>query len=191
MAKNKRYLPALSLLVFFNTAHADQMFYGIALINQQLTQELNVISPASTTTTKDTGSGLGLYIDYFYKSRYRFNATLSHINYDAASLTSLTASADYLFPFGSGFTLFTGVTAGGATIKFSDGSVSDMSFGTLYGVQAGGIAFLSDSVMIELGYRFRPANIETDILDPVTKATIATSTIDELSETYINLILIF
>jgi opacity protein-like surface antigen len=191
MAKNKPYLPVLSILLFFNTAHADQLFYGIALINQQLTQEIKVVSPTSTTTIKDNGSGLGLYVDYYYKSIYRFNATLSHVDYNTASLTALTASVDYLLPVHSNFTLFTGITAGTAAIRFSDGNASDMSFGTVYGVQAGAITFLSNGIMFELGYRFRPANIETDIVDPTTNNVIANSIIDQLNETYINLIISF
>ena len=170
--------------MIFNTANADQLFYGIALINQKITQDVKVISPASTMTVKDTGSGLGIYADYYYKSSYRFNSTLSYVDYDNFNMSTLTASADYLFPIDSSFTLFTGITAGGAAMKFSDASISNTSFGTLYGVQAGAIVFLSNGIMLEFGYRLRPASIETELLNPA-----GTSTVDELNETYLNLVL--
>jgi len=187
----KRYLSITGLLLISNITYADQVFYGIALINQQITQKIQTVSPASLATAKDTGTGLGLYADYFYNGDYRLNASLTYIGYDTFTFTSLTASADYLFPVNSGFTLFTGITAGGAGVKFSDAGVSEMSLGILYGIQAGAIAFLSNGIMIELGYRIRPADIETEILDPTTKVLIATSTIDELSETYLNLVITF
>ena len=190
MIKN-RYLSILSLLLLSSTTHADQLFYGIAVINQKLTQEIQNISPASISTVKDTGTGLGLYADYFYQGDYRLNGTFSYIDYDTFSFISLTASADYLFPIDSSFTLFTGITAGGGAIKFNNSSASDMSLGALYGIQAGAIMFLSNGIMIELGYRIKPAKIETDILDPVTKTLIATSTVDELNETYLNLVISF
>jgi hypothetical protein len=187
----KRYLSILGLLLLSNTTHADQLYYGLALINQQLTQDIQTVSPASISTVKETGTGLGLYADYFYKGDYRFNGTFSYISYNTFSFISLTASADYLFPIDSNFTLFTGVTAGVAGMKFNDASAGDMSLGTLYGIQAGAIAFLSNGIMIELGYRIRPASVETDILDPATKVLIATSTVDELNETYLNLVITF
>ena len=189
--KIMRRLFVISFLLISTTAQSDQLYYGLALINQQLTQEVNVISPASTSTIKETGSGLGIYADYFYKNKYRFNGTISYITYDDLNLTSISFAADYLFPYGSSFTLFTGVSAGGATIQFSGNSVTDVSFGSVYGVQAGAIAFISSGLMLEVGYRYKPANIETEILDPGTQAKIATSTVDELSETYINLVIIF
>ena len=189
--KIKRYLSIFGLLLLSNISQADQLFYGIAIISQQLTQEVSVISPASTTTVKDTGSGLGLYADYFYKGHYRFNGTVSYIDYDNFNLASLTASADYLIPFDSSLTFFAGVTAGGAAMKYSSASVGDTSLGTLYGIQTGAIVFLSNGLMLELGYRFRPANIETEILNPATKVLEATSTVDELNETYLNLVISF
>ena len=189
--KIRRYLSIFSFLLLSSASQADQLFYGIALINQQLTQDVTTISTASTTTVKDTGSGLGFYADYYYKGSYRFNGTLSYVDYDAFNTISLTASADYLMPVDSSLTFFAGVTAGGASIKFDSASVNDMSVGTLYGIQAGAIVFLPNGIMLELGYRLRSADIETDILNPTTKALEATSTIDELNETYLNLIISF
>jgi len=184
--KISRYLSIFGFLLLSNTSQADQLFYGIALISQQLTQDVTVISTASTTTVKDTGSGLGFYADYYYKGSYRFNGTLSYVDYDDFNTISLTASADYLIPVDSRLTFFAGVSAGGAGMKFNSSSVSDMSLGTVYGLQAGAIAFLPNGLMLELGYRLRSANIETDIVNPT-----ATSTVDELNETYLNFVIRF
>ena len=74
-------------------------------------------------------------------------------------------------------------------MKFSNASLSNTSIGSLYGAQLGGIAFLSNGVMLELGYRMRMSNIETELLNPGGPSDI--STVDELDETYLNLILSF
>ena len=124
----KRYLSILCFLFLSSATHADQLYYGIALISQELTQKIQPISPSGPlATSKDSGSGLGLYADYFYKGDYRFNGTFSYIDYDTFNFISLTASADYLFPIDASFTLFTGITAGGAGMKFNDSGLSDMS----------------------------------------------------------------
>lgn len=187
--KFKQFLIILSLLVMVNTANANKLLYGMALINQQITQDINIASSASTITLKESSTGLGIYADYYFKGNYRFNGTISYIDYDDFNITSLTAAADYLIPVNPKFTLFAGITSGGAAMKFSNASLSNTSIGSLYGAQLGGIAFLSNGVMLELGYRMRMSNIETELLNPGGPSDI--STVDELDETYLNLILSF
>ena len=192
LMKIRQYLSIFTFLFIFNTqSQADALFYGIALINQTVTQEIKSVAPAapSSISIDESASGLGLYADYFYKGDYRFNGTISFINYELFKLTSLTASADLLYPLNSAYTLFTGATLGSAAMQFNGGSLSDSSLGTLYGIQAGAIGFFSNGIMIELGYRLRSANIETDIFDAGIR--VATSSINDLNETYLNLIITF
>jgi len=186
----KRLLLASILIVSSSNSMAENtLYYGLAIINQSLTQEVTPTT-GSSTTTESNGSGLGIYADLFYQNKYRFNATLSYIGYTGFNFTSLTASADYLFPLDSTFTFFTGVAAGGAAMTFDGSGVSDTALGTLYGVQAGAIMFLPANFMLEFGYRIRPAQIETEIVDS-TGAVTAQSNIDELNETYFSLIITF
>ena len=102
-------------------------------------------------------------------------------------ITSLTAAADYLMPVSSNLALFGGVAAGVAGQKYSDSSFSDMSMAPVYGAQLGGILFVSDNLMLELGYRLRLTNLETEI----TTLPASVDTIDQLDEAYLSLILSF
>jgi len=86
-----------------------------------------------------------------------------------------------------GLAVFGGVAAGAAGQKYSDSSFSDMSLAPVYGAQLGGIMFVSDSLMLELGYRLRLTNLETEI----TTIPASIDTVDQLNETYLSLILSF
>ena len=190
----KRLLLTSILIISSSNTLAENTLYGIAFISQDITQEIKPTS-GSSSQVETSGSGIGIYADLFYQNKYRFNVTLSYIghsaiNTDDFNFTSLTASADYLIPIDSSFTFFTGVTAGGASMTFDGSSISDAAFGTLYGAQAGAIILLPANIMLELGYRIRPAQIETDIVDG-SGAVTATSSVDELSETYLSLIITF
>ena len=57
----------------------------------------------------------------------------------------------------------------------------------VYGAQLGGIVFISDNLMLELGYRLRLTNLETEI----STAPGTTETIDQLNETYLSLVVSF
>lgn len=186
----KRFLTLSLLLAATTNIQAETIYYGIALINQDITQEVKTISPASTATVTTDASGFGIYADLFTDDKMRYNATLSHVGHTNFSITSLTASADYLIPINSQFTFFAGGTLGGAAMVFDDASFSDAGLGAIYGVQAGAIAFLPANIMLEFGYRIRPTSIETDILN-TSGAVIQTNTVDELSETYLSLIITF
>ncbi len=182
----------LTTIIVFSSSNLlaeNVQYYGIAAINQDLTEKITQTT-GGTTTTKSSGSGLGIYTDLFYQNKYRFNATLSYIGYTDFDFISLTASADYLIPIDSTFTFFTGVAAGGAGMIYSGSGISDASLGTIYGVQAGAIVFLPANIMLELGYRIRPAQIETDIVDS-SGAVTAKSSVDDLNETYLSLIITF
>lgn len=161
----------------------DNTILGIAFINQTVDLEVT----GTTLTGSDSGSGLGIYLDKYYKKIYRFNGTLSYVSYDDFDISQLMVSADYLFPVSSEISFFGGAAVGGALQKYSDASVSDAALGLVYGVQTGAIAFINDNIMLELGYRLRPTSIETDIAS-VPGAVV---TINDLSETYISLLLMF
>ena len=161
----------------------DNTILGIAFINQTVDIEVT----GTTLTGSDSGSGLGIYLDKYYKRIYRFNGTLSYVTYDDFDISQLMVSADYLLPISPEISFFGGAAVGGALQKYSDASVSDAALGLVYGVQTGAIAYINNNIMLELGYRLRPTSIETDV-ENIPGAVV---TINDLSETYISLLLMF
>ncbi|RDH81165.1 MAG: hypothetical protein DIZ80_13695 [endosymbiont of Galathealinum brachiosum] len=161
----------------------DNTIFGIAFINQNVDIEVTGTNAGSFS---DSGSGLGLYLDKYYKKKYRFNSTLSYVTYDTFDITELIFSADYLVPVSPQISFFGGAALGGALQTFSDSSASDGALGAVYGVQLGGIVFINNNLMLEAGYRLRPTSIETEITGSTDIVTI-----DDLSETYISLLLMF
>lgn len=163
----------------------SNLSYGIIFISQSV--DVTNTSGASSTTSSETGSGIGIYADKFYKGRYRFNGTFSYVGYDNFAITTFTGAADYLMPVSGNLALFGGVAAGIAGQKYKDSSFSDMSMAAVYGAQVGGILYLSDHFMMELGYRLRLTNLETEI----TTLPASIDTIDQLDEAYLSLIIGF
>ena len=177
-----RLICLILLFLTTQTSQASKLFWGISAINQEITLNLN--DGINTTSSTDDGTGLGIYADSYYQNSYRFNGTLSHVNYTNFSISSLTASADYLIPINSQATFFIGATAGAATQIYSGSGVTDSAFAALYGIQLGSIMVLTDSIMLEAGYRMRFTRLETEFT-----GTPVTTTIDEINETYLSLII--
>jgi hypothetical protein len=189
-----RLLLASVLLLISSNALAGNTLYGITFISQSITQEITPAS-GSSSLLETSGTGFGLYIDTFYDDTYRVNTTLSHVthtdlNTTDFTFTSLKASADYLIPVNASFTFFMGATIGGAAMVFDEASISEASLGTLFGGQVGGIVLLPANIMLEFGYRILPTKIETDIVN-TSGAVTSTSSIDELSEGYLSLVILF
>ena len=163
----------------------SNMSLGLVFIGQSV--DVTNKNGATSTTKSESGSGIGIYADKYIDGNYRLNGTLSYVSYDNFIITSLTASADYIVPLNPSFALFGGLAAGGAGQKYSNSSFSDMSLAMVYGAQLGGIVFISDNLMLELGYRLRLTNLETEI----STAPGTTETIDQLNETYLSLVVSF
>ena len=163
----------------------SNMSFGLAFIGQNV--DVTNKNGATSTTSSESGSGIGIYADKFIDGNYRLNGTLGYVSYDNFIITSLTAAADYIVPLNPSFALFGGLAAGGAGQKYSNSSFSDMSLAMVYGAQLGGIVFISDNLMLELGYRLRLTNLETEI----STAPGTTETIDQLNETYLSLVVSF
>jgi len=161
----------------------DNTILGIAFINQSV----DIEASGTTFTGSDSGTGLGIYLDKYYKKTYRFNGTFSYITYDDFDISQLMVSTDYLLPMSPEISFFGGVAIGGAIQKYSEASISDAALGLVYGAQVGGIAFINDNIMLELGYRLRPTSIETE----VTSVPGSVLTIKDLSETYFSILLMF
>ena len=170
------------LLLIANTSQADRIFWGISAISQEVTETIN--NGTTTTTTTDDATGFGIYADIFYQNKYRLNGTISYVDYTSFSLASATASADYLIPVNPQATFFLGASAGGISQTYSSAGLTDSAFSGIYGLQAGAIMLITNNIMIEAGYRLRYTDLETEF-----SGTSITSTIDELNETYISLIL--
>jgi len=165
----------------------DNSIFGIAFISQSAEIEMTT-SGSLVSTESETGSGFGLYLDKYYQKKYRFNGTLSYVTYDTFDVAQFMVSADYLVPLNGRISFFGGLAIGGALQAYSDVSFSDGAGGSVYGAQLGGIMFLSDSLMLELGYRFRPTTgIETEIQN--SPGTI--SSVTDLSEAYLSILLMF
>lgn len=180
----------LLILFISNSANAegilDNSIFGIALINQSAERETTSLGQVSSDSV--TGTGFGLYLDKYVSRKYRFNATISYVSYDAFDVAQLMVSADYLIPIDGQISLFGGVAAGGALQSYADASFSDGAVGAVYGGQLGGIMFINDHLMLELGYRFRPTSgIETEVLTPANTVI----SITDLSETYFSILLMF
>jgi len=186
----KKIISIFFMLLIANHANAegffDKTFFGVAFISQSA--ELETTTTGTTTSISETGSGIGLYLDKYLSRKYRFNSTLSYVTYDAFDVGQLMISADYLIPLNARVSFFGGVAAGGAIQTFSDASFSDGAVGAVYGAQLGGILFLNNSLMLELGYRFRPTSgIDTVVLNPADTITSVT----DLSEAYFSVLFMF
>jgi len=183
----KKISLVLFLLFISNNVNAesfmDNTILGIAFINQTV----DIEATGTTLTGSDSGTGFGIYLDKYYKKTYRFNGTVSYVTYDDFDISQFMVSADYLFPMSAEISFFGGAAIGGALQKYGDASISDAALGLVYGVQTGAIAFINDNIMLELGYRLRPTSIETE----VASLPGSVLTINDLSETYISLLLMF
>jgi len=177
-------LPIPSYADYFD----DNYIFGISLIRQyaetELTNNATATELANNSTTSDKGSGLGLYLDLYIEHTFRFNSTLSYVNYDQFDILGMTGSIDYLIPVTTNFSLFAGAAIGGATQKFDSDVFRESAASALYGGQLGGIKYLSDSNLIEIGFRLR----ETDL---VATNTTTTTTIYNLNEFYFSLLFMF
>ena len=188
--KMEKKLIILLMLLITPIAQAESFFdstiIGIAFINQ--TADIEVTGGAGLIVSgSESGSGMGLYIDKYYERQYRLNATLSYVGYDNFDIGQLVFSADYLFPVNEDISFFAGAALGAATQKYADASVVDSALAGVYGLQAGGIVYINKYIMLEAGYRYRPTNIETEIVGIPG----AISTVTDLSETYLSLLLMF
>jgi len=162
----------------------DNTVIGIAFINQSVKMELT--GPNISVSDSASGSGFGIYLDKYYKRNYRFNGTLAFFGYSGFDITELIFSADYLLPMNDNITLFAGLALGGALQKYNSASLTDSALGGVYGAQLGAIAYINKNLMLELGYRYRPASIETEI-----SGTNLVNTINDMSESYFSILLMF
>ena len=122
----QRILLVCLLLMASPLSRAADIFYGIAIINQEV--DVSITDAANTTTVSDDGTGIGVFADTYYKGIYRFNGTVSYVDYTDFYITSVTASADYLIPINATFTFFAGVSAGVTGQVYSDSSISDITW---------------------------------------------------------------
>jgi len=161
----------------------DNTMFGVSVINQDVNVAVKLAG--TTVNVEESGTGFGVYLDKYHQGKYRFNTTLSYVGYDAFDFASMTVAADYLVPYNKQLSFFAGVSAGGGMQQYADMSLADASSGLLYGAQLGGIAYLNKELMLEVGYRQRIVNVETDIDSG------GTTLVDEQSELYLSFLLMF
>ena len=188
----RSFISVCVLSLSMNNAYADSLIdelfsdlqFGVTVINQSV--DTSIRSATSKTTFSENSNGFGIYADKYYRGKYRFNAAFSYVDYTDFYISSLTASADYLFPYSNNIALFAGATTGAVIQGYSADSLSYTTMGLTYGIQFGGIAYTSKQLMLELGYRLRPVDLETDLT-----YNASTTTVDELSETYFSVLILF
>lgn len=188
----RSFISVYALLFFINNASADNLMdelfsnlhFGVTVIDQGV--DTSIRSATSKVTTSENGNGFGIFADKYYRGKYRFNAAFSYVDYTDFNIRCLTASADYLFPYSNNITFFAGATTGAVVQAYSDDNLNYTTMGLIYGIQFGGIAYASKNLMLELGYRLRPVDLETD-LDHIA----STATVDQVSETYFSFLMMF
>jgi len=185
----KKLISILFLSLFVSHTQAsnilDGAVFGVSLIRQDVNLLIN--TPGSAFSRNESATGMGVYLDKYYKRKYRFNSTLSYVAYDSFDLTELTVSADYLIPLNQSVSFFAGLSGGGGLQKYSDAGISDASFGLVYGAEIGGIAYVNSNLMLESGYRKKLSNIDTE----VTSVSGMVVDLDEINEFYFSFILMF
>jgi len=72
----------------------DDTVFGVSLIHQNV--NLSVNDSGTTVNTDESGTGFGVYLDKYYKRKYRFNSTFSYVGFVVFDLAELSFSADYL-----------------------------------------------------------------------------------------------
>lgn len=170
-------IPTCSYANYFD----DNYIFGTSLIQQYVD-----IESAANGSSSDTGIGIGLYLDRYYKQKYRFNSSLSYVSYSQFDITGITVSADYLFPAATQFSLFAGASIGAALHKYDEGSFSNSAADAIYGIQLGGIKYLSDNYLIELGFRLKVTDLIIATTLPASKTTI-----NNLNEIYFSVLFMF
>lgn len=185
----KKLIFSLLFVLVTNNVQAegilDDTVFGVSLIHQNV--NLSVNDSATTVNTDESGTGFGIYLDKYYKRKYRFNSTFSYVGYDVFDLAELSVSADYLVPYNQQISFFAGLSAGAGMQKYTDSGIADASYGLTYGAQIGGIAYVNSHLMVESGYRHKLSNIKTDVLS----ASNMDITLDEVDELYLSLLLMF
>ena len=80
----KKLITTLILLSLTTPLQAEGFFkdalYGVAIINQNIDLKFN--DGTTTSTSSDSATGIGVYLDKYYKRTYRLNGTWSYIPYD-------------------------------------------------------------------------------------------------------------
>ena len=185
----KKIIRILFLFLLSSSTQAgsilDDVVFGASLIKQDVNLTIN--SSGSAVNRNESGTGIGIYIDKYYKRQFRFNSTFSYVGYDSFDLSQLTVSADYLVPLNQKVSFFAGLSGGGGLQKYSDAGISDASFDLIYGAEIGAIAYVNSNLMVESGYRKKLSNIETE----VTSVSGMSTALDEVSEFYFSFLLMF
>ncbi|VAW69803.1 hypothetical protein MNBD_GAMMA09-379 [hydrothermal vent metagenome] len=187
----EKKLIVLLLLLFVSPLSQAKGFFnntilGLAYINQ--TAEIEVSGTGPTITRQsESGTGFSIYLDKYYNRSFRLSTALSYVSYINFDLGQLTIATDYLIPVSEEISFFGGLSLGAVTQKYANANLTETSLGSVYGAQAGVIIYLNKYLMLEGGYRYRPASIETEI----TGTTGAISTVTDLSESYFSLLFMF
>ena len=185
----KKLISILFLSLFVSHTQAgnilDGAVFGVSLIRQDVNLAIDI--QGSAVSSNESATGMGVYIDKYYKRKFRLNSTLSYVAYDSFDLAALTVSADRLIPLNQRVSFFAGLSGGAGMQKYNDVGISDASFGLVYGVEIGGIAYVNSNLMIESGYRKKLSNIKTE----VTSVSGMVVDLDEVNEFYFSFLLMF
>ena len=184
-ANMKTILKLILLTGFSSPLHAgyfqDNYLFGASYIHQYADLK------AERGSAAETGNGFAVYLDTYIKHQYRINSSLGYIHYNAFDITELVFSADYLIPIKTSYSAFAGVALGVASQKYKDTTLSNAASGSIYGTQIGIIKYINNSRLLEVGFRQRNTDIQTDIDSiPVSKITL-----QSMNEAYISVLFMF
>lgn len=161
----------------------DQLLTGVALMSQQANIEID--DAGSISQLSENGTGFGIFADKYLNGEYRLSGIISFVDYTDFYVMSLAGSADYLMPITAQYAGFVGAGLGLSSQNYSNSSVSESALAMSYGAQLGMIAFVSNQLILEVGYRLRATDLKTDFLSG------RTGTLDEITESYISMIFTF
>ncbi len=159
---------------------SSETHYGISLMQQ--TAELEIIHSLGVDRKTENGTGIAAYLEKYYSTKYRLNASLGFISYDEFYILESILSIDYLMPLTAKSRLFAGISTGAAMQTFENADASDGAVSFIYGVQLGAMSYFEYDKMFELGFRLRPTRLETNVEQPQGTRV----EVDSLNEIYVN-----
>jgi len=176
-----KFLHYFLLLIMSLPLQADNLLnnlrYGITLLNQDLSFDID--SATGVVSDSQNASGFAVFAEKYSQQKYRFSGSLGLVSYTGSKVLSANLSADYLYPISGRTALYGGMSLGAAGQQYDGNSLSDMSLGLVYGGQLGTLFFINKNLTLDLAYRLRSTDLESNI--STSGSSITTTRLDEIA----------